>query len=129
MILFNRGETLEKRRLLRRNHTLAERLLWNKLRGKRFQGIKFFRQYGVGSYILDFYCPLLKLAIEADGGQHFQVNGQAYDKVREKYMHSVGIRTIRFTNIEIMRNMAGVLESISERIENSPPPPSLAKRG
>ena len=49
-------------------------------------GYKFFRQYGVGSYIVDFYCPLLKIVIEVDGGQHYSEEGIAYDRQREEFL-------------------------------------------
>ena len=58
------------RRRLRRETTEAERVLWSKLRNRQFHGLKFYRQYGVEKYILDFYCPEKRLGIELDGGQH-----------------------------------------------------------
>lgn len=75
-------------------------------------GYKFYRQYGIGNYIADFYCPKLKLVIELDGGQHYTEEGLEYDKTREDYMSSLGIKTIRFSNSDIMKNIEGVLEII-----------------
>jgi len=57
----------QRRRELRRNQTDAEKALWAYLRNKQFYGMKFFRQYSIGPYILDFYCPNMKLAVELDG--------------------------------------------------------------
>ena len=71
--LYNDPSTELDRRRLRKNATDAERKLWSILRSKRMAGLKFFRQYSVGSYILDFYCPERRLAIEVDGGQHADV--------------------------------------------------------
>ena len=116
MILFNRTETLLKRRQLRKDQTDAERLLWSRLRGKAL-GLKFFRQYGIGSYIADFYSPAVKLVVELDGGQHYTEDGLAYDKVREEYMAAVGVKTVRFSNVEVLTDLDGVLHSIMGEVE------------
>ena len=71
--LYNDPSTKLDRRRLRKNATDAERKLWSILQSRRMAGLKFFRQYSVGSYILDFYCPERRLAIEVDGGQHADV--------------------------------------------------------
>jgi very-short-patch-repair endonuclease len=126
MQIFNRKETIEKRRQLRANQTEAEKILWSKLRNKQLAGYKFFRQYGIGSYIADFYCPLLKIVIEVDGSQHFSKEGLVYDKEREKIFKDLGIRTIRFSNIDVLNNIEGVYQSIQDQL---PPAPSLLKRG
>ncbi len=119
MRLFNRKRDLAKRRHLRINQTPAERLLWLHLRLRRNSGRKFFRQYGIGPYIVDFYCPKLRLVIEADGGQHFTETGEEYDRDREANLASMGIRTLRFTNTEILKCLPEVLERINSEIENS----------
>ena len=67
-LIYNKTGIKERRRELRKNQTDVERLLWKQIRNKNFFGLKFFRQYSVGAYIVDFYCPKLKLAIELDGG-------------------------------------------------------------
>jgi len=129
MKIFNRKETKEKRRELRKNLTEAEKALWKNLRGKRLEGLKFFRQYGIGAYIVDFYCPQRKLVIEVDGGQHFLEEGKNHDGQREKYMSSLGIRTLRFKNTDILNNLDGVWERIVEVTKELSPTPSLVKRG
>jgi len=78
----------QRRRELRRDQTDAEKALWTKVRNKQFFGMKFFRQYSIGSYILDFYCPTVKLAIELDGGQHNQNDNREYDSARSEYLKS-----------------------------------------
>jgi len=103
--------------------------LWKKLRRKRLEGLKFFRQYGIGAYIADFYCPQRKLVIEVDGGQHFLEDGKTYDAQREQYMSSLGIYTLRFTNLDILNNIDGTWERIIQKINELPLTPSLAKRG
>lgn len=68
--IFDKPSTLEKRRDLKKNQTESEIIMWDRLRAKRFKGIKFRRQYGIGEYIIDFYSSKLMLAIEIDGNQH-----------------------------------------------------------
>ncbi len=120
MKLYNLKATKENRRDLRKNQTDAERLLWNKLRNKQFYELKFFRQYGIGQYIADFYCPKVKLAIELDGGQHFKEDGIVYDKKRGNYFIEFGIRTIRFSNLDVLKNLEGVLEKIKDELPLPP---------
>lgn len=126
MKVFNRKETKERRRELRKGQTDAERQLWNQLRNKQMRGYKFFRQYGIGLYVADFYCPLSKLAIEVDGGQHYSEEGKIHDERRAEFLEGLGIRTIRFDNLDVLKNLKGVLESILNEL---PPAPSLLKRG
>ena len=120
--IFNREEAKERRRELRKSQTDAERQLWKRLRNKQMGGYKFFRQYGIGPYIADFYCPLSKIVIEVDGGQHYSEQGMRDDKQREGYLKRGGIRVIRFNNLDVLRNMAGVFECIQKEL---PPTPSL----
>lgn len=129
MEIFNCKETKEKRRELRKNLTEAERALWKKLRGRRLEGLKFFRQYGIGAYIADFYCPQRKLVIEVDGGQHYLQEGKDYDAQREQYMNSLGIYTLRFSNLDILKNIDGTWERIIQKVSELPLAPSLEKRG
>ena len=114
-MIYNDFKSKEKRQNLRNNQTEAERKLWKYLRNKQLD-IKFRRQYGIGNYIADFYCPELKLVVELDGEQHYTKEGMEYDKIREDYMSSLGIKTIRFSNSDVMRNIEGVLEIIKGAI-------------
>lgn len=106
----------QRRRELRRNQTEAEKALWAHLRNKQFLGMKFFRQYSIGPYILDFYCPNMKLAIELDGGQHNQYENKEYDAVRSEYLKSQGIEVIRFWDNEVLLDMESVLSEIGLRV-------------
>lgn len=115
--IFNNPKNLKIRKLLRKKQTETEKIVWSKLRAKKFFGIKFFRQYGIGKYIADFYCPEFKIVIEIDGSQHFQDKNYENDKIREEYMFSLGIKTIRFSNIEIKENINGVLEHVKNIID------------
>ncbi|MEK9143223.1 MAG: endonuclease domain-containing protein [Patescibacteria group bacterium] len=105
-----------RRRLLRKHQTDAETRLWSKLRNKRFLGIKFFRQYSVGAYILDFYASSIQLAIELDGSQHAERKQQSYDARRTKYLKDFGIRVVRFWDNEVLKNTDGVLESVASSV-------------
>jgi very-short-patch-repair endonuclease len=114
---YNITNTEIKRKELRKNSTEEEKKLWQYLRNRQFEGLKFYRQYGIGSYIADFYCPSLKLVIELDGSQHFTEDGLEYDKIREEFMNSLGIKTIRFNNNDVMTNIEGVLEGIKNHVD------------
>ncbi len=113
--IINTNKLLSRRRDLRKNQTEAERLFWEKVRCERFFGLKFKRQYSVGSYILDFYCREKNLAIEIDGSQH--IKNADYDKERTLYLENFGLTVLRFWNNEVMNNMDGVLEAIRIKLE------------
>ena len=76
----------------------------------------FSVNYSIGMYILDFYCPKLKVAIELDGGQHAEKESHEHDELRSKYLKMQGIEIIRFWNNEVVQNMEGVLLKISEKL-------------
>jgi adenine-specific DNA-methyltransferase len=114
---------------LRRNQTEAEKLLWRHLRNRHLSGYKFRRQYPVGSFIADFYCPQRKLVIEVDGGQHFCEKGKKYDAQREQYLSSLGIRTLRFSNLDVLKNIDGTWERIIQKVKELSLAPSFEKRG
>ncbi|MEI7750011.1 MAG: endonuclease domain-containing protein [Candidatus Moraniibacteriota bacterium] len=103
-------------RTLRKTMTEAEIRIWNQLRRRQINGLRFLRQHPLGKYIVDFYCPSEKLAIEIDGGQHYE-SGESVGKDRERdnfLLHEYGIRTLRFTNIDVMQNMSAVIDRILE---------------
>jgi very-short-patch-repair endonuclease len=102
---------VELRKKLRTNLPLAEKLLWNDLRHKQL-GVKFRRQHGVGSYIVDFYCAECSLVIELDGDTHFTEHAMAYDKIRDDYMCNLGLTVLRFLNTDVLQNKRSVLEKI-----------------
>ncbi len=114
--LFNKPEVKDKRRALRKNMPQAEVMLWSKLRGKNVKGYKFRRQYSVGTYIVDFYCAELKLAIEIDGESHFIAGSEDHDRKRQAFIESAGIRFLRFTNTDVYERLDGVLEAIMDRL-------------
>ncbi|MBI2067458.1 MAG: endonuclease domain-containing protein [Deltaproteobacteria bacterium] len=116
-IVFNNPILKDRRRQLRQDQTDAERLLWRLIRNKNLKGLKFWRQYSVGPYILDFYCPSQRLAVELDGGQHAEQFIIEYDQERTDFLKSRSIRVLRFWNSEFLTNPEGVLEKILESLD------------
>ncbi|MEL6319257.1 MAG: endonuclease domain-containing protein [Cyanobacteria bacterium J06626_14] len=114
--IFNRRSDKAKRQRLRNNMPRAEIILWSRLRLRQVAGVKFRRQYGVERFVLDFYCPALKLAIEVDGPTHLSPEAQAYDQRRQQFIEELGIRFLRFTNQEVYQNLDGVLTVIHQKI-------------
>jgi very-short-patch-repair endonuclease len=110
--IHNKHELKEIRGTLRNNLTAAEATLWTLLKGKQLGGKKFRRQHSVGSYILDFYCPSAKLAIELDGEHHFTAEGQTADAIRTRFLESLNIKVLRFENEEVFQSPEGVLDEI-----------------
>jgi len=123
----------ERRRELRKRSTTQENLLWEKLRNRKI-GCKFRRQHSVGGYILDFYCPVLRLAIELDGSVHKDTERRVHDKNRILYLEQLDITVIRFWDGEIIKNIDVVIREIKcvmnyiLRFDNPPQSP-LTLRG
>ena len=116
--LYNKKSEKEKRRFLRNHQTVAENLVWIYLRKKQISSERFLRQYGIKYYVLDFYCPSLKLAVEIDGDSHFESNESIdYDKERENFLKSLGISIIRFTNQEVIENLEKVINKIIGKVK------------
>ena len=120
MLPYNKG-LKEPSRHLRKNMTEAERLFWSKVRGKQLNGVQFYRQKTIGEYIVDFFCPQAKLVIEVDGSQHYQEAEIEKDMLRDDYLRAQGLKVLRFSNREVLENMAGVLETVCGQIPLDPP--------
>ncbi len=112
--LYNWPELKPVRRLLRFNQTDAEAILWAELRNRQFLNLKFYRQYGIGRYIVDFYCPRLRLAVELDGGHHGEKEQRLYDEFRTELLQEWGVTVIRFWNYEIYQNLDGVYQYLMD---------------
>jgi very-short-patch-repair endonuclease len=112
-------ESLAFRRTLRRLSTDAEQLLWMLLR-RGALGARFRRQHPVGPYVLDFFCPSHRLAIELDGGQHWCDERPERDHLRDAFLASRGIRVLRFSNAEVFEETEAVLRVIFEAMGLEP---------
>jgi len=102
--------------------TRAEKIIWERLKGKKVNGYKFRRQYRVMRYIIDFYCPEVKLAIEVDGPYHFEEYQMLYDKIRQSEIELLGIRFLRFTNYRVTNSTSEVIREIADFIRTSASP-------
>jgi very-short-patch-repair endonuclease len=111
-----RNEQLRQNgRNLRKEATREENHLWFDF--LRTHALQFHRQRIIGSYIVDFYCPAVKLAVEIDGSQHFEEDGMAYDRNRTIYLNSLGVTVIRFSNRDIQADFEGVCAAIDLQIK------------
>ncbi|MET4716695.1 very-short-patch-repair endonuclease [Bradyrhizobium japonicum] len=115
-------------RALRRDSTDAERTLWSELRGNRLNGASFRRQVPIERYVADFICHAAKLVIELDGGQHFSDEGERADARRSAAIEAKGFKVLRFTNLDVMTNRGGVLETIATTIAERAPTPTLPRK-
>jgi very-short-patch-repair endonuclease len=106
---FNNRNQLTFRRKLRKRQTTAEYILWSQILNRKI-GFKFRRQYSVGPFILDFYCPEKRFCIELDGTQH--LNNIQYDNERSEYLNSFNIIVYRVSNIEVFDDIDKVIQRI-----------------
>jgi len=105
------AQTRVRAQRLRHEATFPERLLWSRLGANQLGGLHMRRQHPVGPYIVDFYCARAKLAIEIDGRSHDE--RERYDAERTRYLESLGMRVIRFTDDEVLNNLEDVLRRIA----------------
>ena len=126
--VMNQNVPMDRARLLRRKATEPERILWRHLRNRDFAGHKFRRQHPFDDYVLDFYCPNAKLAIELDGGGHNYRTGQIRDRTRSEFLVRHGVLVLRFWNHQVRQELDSVLRAIwfalEERQKNNPSPSS-----
>ena len=104
------------RQSLRNNMTKSEIILWSKIKSSQL-GYKFRRQHGIGKYIVDFYCPELKLIIEIDGDVHGFENQIKKDEERQKFLENLGFTVLRYANNDVMQNINGVIEDLIRKIK------------
>jgi very-short-patch-repair endonuclease len=107
----SRNDAIVRAREFRRSMSLPEGLLWQELR-KRPGGFKFRRQHPIGPYVLDFYCPAARLAIEVDGASHDMGDNPQRDAQRDAWLREQGLRIARFTARDVLHNMDGVIRMI-----------------
>ncbi len=92
----------------------AEVTLWCHLKSSQLKGCKFRRQHSIGNYVVDFYCPKLKLTIELDGESHYSTGSNENDRIRQEYIEKLGIKVLRFTNFDVYGDLEGVLKKIED---------------
>lgn len=110
--LLNKRILKQTRQKLRNQQTAAESVLWGKLRKKQLLGTRFHRQYSIGPFILDFYCPKARLGIELDGKYHEDPKQNKYDISRERAVKSIEIEIIRFSNNRVISDLSNVISEI-----------------
>lgn len=108
--------SVQQARALRQASTTAEQLLWRHLRNRQLAGAKFRRQHPLGPYILDFVCLEQGLVIELDGGQHADLQAQAYDQQRSAWLQQQGLRVLRFWNHEVVQQTNEVLARVLQAL-------------
>lgn len=114
--LYNQTSEKQKRQALRKNMPSAEKIVWAKLRNKQIEGCKFRRQYSIDKFVVDFYSPELRLAIEIDGDSHDWEGAQEYDRDRQAFLESKGTRFLRFRNQEVYQDIDAVMDKIRKVI-------------
>jgi adenine-specific DNA-methyltransferase len=107
-------------REMRREPTDAERRLWFILRDRKLGGFKFRRQHPVGGYIIDFFGMEANVGVEADGGQHYDPEGKAYDERRSEVLAALGVEILRFSDYDVLKYSDAVARTILHRLEPSP---------
>ncbi len=131
--IFNKLTEKEKRKILRKNITASEKIVWTYLRRKQILNERFLRQFSIDYFVLDFYCPRLRLAIEIDGDSHF-IDQDAIDSdnARQQYIEKLGIEFLRFKNEEVSADNDNVINIITQKVielqKQNPPRPSLSQR-
>jgi very-short-patch-repair endonuclease len=111
-LIHNRKVMEGLRRELRQSQTDAETILWEQLRRSQLEGRKFRRQHSVGVYVLDFYCPQERLAVEVDGGVHHTAAAREHDSIRDATLLQLAIRTLRIANEDVENDIESALNRI-----------------
>jgi len=117
------GQLFKNARELRISSTEAEKLLWENLRNRRLNGLKFRRQHPISQFVADFYCNDRQLVVELDGDIHNEKEVNEYDKGRTFELEKLGLMVIRFRNEEVLSNVSEVLRKILEATALNPPSP------
>ena len=115
MVLPKNKELKPNAQNLRKSMTREERRLWYDF--LKAYPVQFNRQKVIGNYIVDFYCDQAKIVVELDGSQHYEEQAQQYDAQRTAFLVSLGLRVLRFTNMDVQRNFQGVCEQIDRIVK------------
>ncbi len=119
--IFNKKWSKSQRSELRSNSTVTEVLFWMKIRNKKLNGLKFRRQHGIGKYIVDFYCPKIKLVIELDGAYHNTNIVISKDIVRDNFLKGLGITVFRYPNYKAIEKFEEIKKDILIHAANYKP--------
>ncbi|MSQ05676.1 MAG: DUF559 domain-containing protein [Dehalococcoidia bacterium] len=123
----------DRARQLRAHMANSELALWSRLRLKQVLGVQVYRQKPIGNYIVDFYAPRAQLVVEVDGSQHLEAGHAERDVQRDVFLESLGLRVLRFNNLQVLQELDAVVEAILEvvsvRVAGNPPNPPLRKGG
>src|SRR5262245_6640591 len=109
----------DRRKELRNTGTAPEAVLWTHLQKCQLLGKKFRRQYSIGPYIVDFFCPECSLIIELDGAKHFSILREDYESERTRYLQKLGLQVLRFENRVLREDAESVLETIREAVRKT----------
>ena len=110
----NPKEQKDLRKALRNSMTAAEATLWRSLKDGQINALKFRRQHGLGPYVMDFYCPTIKLCIELDGEVHHHYEAYIHVTERTRFLEENGITVLRFENDVVWKNIDAITEAISD---------------
>lgn len=108
-------------RFLRAHLTDAEQRLWTRLRRKQILAVQFYRQKPIGNYIVDFYSPVVRLVVEIDGSQHLEATQAENDRRRTEYLEQMGLRVLRYTDLQVLLHLESVVEDIFRVVEGKIP--------
>lgn len=111
--IFNQEKHNSLRKELRNNPVKSERIFWQHIKGKQ-NGFKFRRQQGIGPYIIDFYCPEIKLVVEIDGLTHAEEEVFENDQLRQKYLENLGLIVKRYSTEDVFNNLGQILDDLYE---------------
>jgi len=112
MYFGSKPEIFRRARVLRKSQTVAEKVLWDRIRQGKLDGFKFRRQHPVNIFIADFYCHEANLVIEIDGSIHDEIEQKERDNWREEVIRQYGLQIIRFSNDEILENTDKVIAQL-----------------
>jgi very-short-patch-repair endonuclease len=104
---------------MRHESTDAEKKLWSRLRNSQLAGHKFRRQVPLAGFIVDFYCLKSRLIVEVDGGQHYDSPGRAYDGSRDAKLRAAGLRILRYSDVEVLKDTDIVLADILKHLQSA----------
>ncbi len=117
--IFNKKQFTFRRSQLRKESPRAEQILWRHLKRKQVHNQKFRRQMGIDRYVVDFYCPKIKLVIEVDGGSHFISKfEEEKDKFRQEEIERLGIKFLRFNNEDVYLRINEVMDIIYNEVHD-----------